>query len=236
MARGLETATRPEDLADLESFAAESKRRRVTYREGDVFAFRHTRREWGFGRVLMDRAQRCDDGYLPREQQNGYLQYLGRVVLVQLFHRLAETPEVEVDELVELPAMPSHMVTDIGLFSGEWPIIGYAPLADEDIDHELLSWRSLCLDDTWFIQDGFRYRELPEAVLFERLPREVIDVLEHTSFAVASSGPSLSTDTLRACIEAGTNDPYWGAATHDLRSPQNAAIRHALLQAFADDR
>lgn len=228
-------ATTPTDLAEIETFSLAAARKHVKYREGDVFAFRLTRREWGFGRVLLDRAARHQAGDFPKTQKHGYMQYLGRVVLVQLFHALAPSPSVDLDSLVRLPALPSHMVMDGGLFYGEWPIIGHRPVEEAELDHELLIGRSLDSDDTWFMQDGWRYAELPEQALFERLSSEIVGILDHTSFAVTASGPGLRTGTLRACIEAGSNDPHWEGsrhAPHDLRNPQNASVREALLRAF----
>lgn len=226
-------ATTPEDLADLRRFALREPRQRVNYEEGDVFAFRHTRRAWGFGRVLFDRAARFAAGDIPKEQQHGYMQYLGRVVLVQVFRTLESSPDVSVDDVVNMPALPSQMVMDDGLHHGEWPIIGHAPLEPSEIDHELLVGRSLALDDdTWFLQDGLRYIEMPEQTLFARIPPDLVELLGNTSFAVAASGPSLNTADLRACIDADSNAPHWQHAPRDLRNPAHQAIRDSLLRAF----
>lgn len=226
-------ATTSEDLADLQRFALREPRQRVKYEEGDVFAFRHSRREWGFGRVLFDRAARFAAGDIPKDQQHGYMQYLGRVVLVQVFRTLEPSPDVSVEDIVKLPALPSQMVMDDGLLRGEWPIIGHAPLEPSEIDHELLVGRTLVLDDdTWFLQDGLRYAEIPEQTLFSRIPTDLIELLGNTSFAVTASGPSLDTADLRACIGADSNAPHWQNATRDLRNPAHQAIRDSLLRAF----
>ncbi len=227
-------ASTDEDLADLAQFASDRHRRRLRYREGDVFAFRFTRREWGFGRVLMDRAARVAAGDLT-QTGGGYLQYLGRVVLVQVFRTLAATPDADVDTLTTGPALPSHMVMDDSLTTGEWPVIGHAPVADHEIDHELLLGPALSFDDDrWFLQDGLRCHEIAQHTLFERLPDAVVQTLGHTSFAVTASGPSLRTEHLRACIEAESNDPHWQHARHDLRNPDLAELRWTLLAAFVE--
>lgn len=226
-------ATTPADLEDLHRFALGTHGKRVNYAEGDVFAFRHTRREWGFGRVLFDRAARYAAGDIAKGQQHGYMQYLGRVVLVHVFRTLAPAPDVSVADIVKMPVLPSQMVMDDALLRGEWPIIGHAPLATSEIDHELLVGRSLAFDDdTWFMQDGLHYAEIPEPTLFARIPPEVIEILGSTSFAVTASGPSLNTQDLRACIDADSNAPHWRNAPRDLRNPARAAIRDSLLRAF----
>lgn len=226
-----ETST-PADLDDIAAFAA-LERENVKYKEGDVFAFRHTRREWGFGRILMDRAARVKAGDIPKGQEYGYMSYMGRVVLVEVFRVLSPTPEVDVEELVRLPRLPSHMVMDDALFYGQWPIIGHVPV--EEIDHLLMVGASLAFDDDlYFIQDGFRYETMPGADLLGQLPEEVIETMEIMSFAAAPSGRSLSVRTLRACIEADSNDPYWDSDPRDLRSPANTEIRAHLVGAFAE--
>ncbi len=41
------------DLADIREFA-NAKRRRCKYREGDFFRFKYDRRNYGYGRILLD--------------------------------------------------------------------------------------------------------------------------------------------------------------------------------------
>ena len=226
-------ATTTADLADLDAFAAAQRRQRVRYREGDVFAFRHTRREWGFGRVLWDRAAAAAAGEFPADQFHGYGLFLGRVVLIQVFRALADTPEVNVSDLVGTPTLPSAMVMDDGLLRGEWPIIGHAPVDPAEVDHLLMVGKSLHFDDdTWYVQQGLRFETLPEVTLFGQMPDDVVETLEWTSFAVGSSGPSLPVGALRACVAAGSNEPYWEENPRDLRSPAHRRIRELLLDAF----
>ena len=87
-------------------------------------------------------------------------------------------------------------------------------------------------DDTWYVQQGLRFETLPEVTLFGQLPDDVVETLEWTSFADGWSCPSLPVGALRACVEAGSNEPYWEENPRDLRSPAHRRIRELLLDAF----
>ena len=212
--------TTQEDLADISRFAA-APRSHVRFREGDVFRYRISRRQWGYGRILLDYER-------MRKQKEPFWDILMMKPLVcSAYHIITEDPFISVDVLPSLPSLPSCIMADNRLYYGEYEIIGNIPISEHE-DYPILYGQSIRFGETAImLQHGKTCRILPEET-------RVISGI----FLNNSVGFSLNVrlPVLQACIHAGSNDPYWAQNTHntrcDLRNPAFSQIRESVCRQF----
>lgn len=199
--------TSQEDLADIAGFAALPKRH-VKYREGDVFRFRINRRLYGYGRILLDYA-------LMRKKKEPFWDILaGKPLACSVYHIVTGRKSVSVEELEHLGSLPSVHMMDNRLFYGDFEIIGNIPIRAHE-DYPILYGSSLDIRcRAAVLQCGRLYR------------REENDSARFRGFTNHSIGFGLNATlpVLLACIEAGSNAPYWAQndwkVNGDLRNPK----------------
>lgn len=201
------------DLAEIQAFAS-AKRRRCKYREGDFFRFRYDRRNYGYGRILLDVRQFIKSGGVFWDI------LMGKALCVSVYHIVTENPNVGMEELQRLDSCPSEYIMDNCFFYGEYEIIGNAPLPEnqEGIDYPIMYGRSIDGQDRDKICycRGKDYRELPlvgNALLQKNFINNGI-----------SFGFHINKTVVEKCIQAGSNEPFWArqpstSYTHDLRNP-----------------
>lgn len=206
--------TTAEDRAALDRFLA-AKRRRVRVREGDFFRFSMGRRQYGYGRVLLDCYRR------KREGRPCWDILMCRPLVVKTYRFITDDPAVPPEVLRGLPALPSHYMADDGIFLGEYPVVRNLPLEPEELDFPVMYGGSIDhLDrgrDRTLFQCGTLYRAL-----------EDVAPLPGWGSRFRNNGVTLAPicinrPTLEACIAAGSNGPFWERtkdwALQDLRSP-----------------
>ncbi len=206
--------TTAEDMAALERFLA-SRRRRVQVREGDFFRFSMGRRAYGYGRVLLD----CYK--MKKEGRPCWDILMCRPLVVKTYRFITDDPAVPVEALRELPALPSHFMSDDGIFLGEYPVMGNLPLRPEELDFPIMYGGSISgLDrgrDRTLLQCGRLYRAL------EGTPPLPGWVSCFRNNGVTPAPICINRPTLEACIAAGSSGPFWERtkdwALKDLRSP-----------------
>lgn len=196
--------------ADLDAMEAltGSKRVRIKYREGDVFRFRLNRRLWGYGRIVLDyqKMKKCKEPVISP--------FLSHSLDCAVYHIVTERSDMTVAELEKLPCLPSTHVTDNRIYYGDYEIIGHIPLREKE---------------DWPIMYDCRHPENQVILQCGRLCRTIPGATPLVSnFAYIYSSPWLSfrlIPILLACIEAGSNAPYWAAQTsfirQDLRDPKH---------------
>ncbi len=198
--------TTDEDLEEVQAFA-HSKRRRCKYKEGDFFRFKYDRRNYGYGRILLDVRKFIKDG-------GKFWNILaGKALCVSVYHIITENPNVEIQKLQALPSCPSTYMMDNRFFYGEYEVIGNQPVP-ENADYPIMYGRSIsALDpDKICFCRGREYREIP----FES------NKLFSTNFINNGINFSLNINKtlVEQCIIAGTNEPFWKVnRDKDLRNP-----------------
>lgn len=206
--------TTAEDLEALDRFLR-AKRRRVQVREGDFFRFSIGRRMYGYGRVLLD----CYK--MKKEGRPCWDILMCRPLVVKTCRFITDDPAFPLEELQKLPALPSHYMSDDGIFLGEYPVVGNLPLEPEELDFPIMYGGSISgLDrgrDRTLFQCGTLYRALEDV---PPLPGWVSCFRNN---GVTPAPICIDRATLEACIAAGSSGPYWERtkdwALKDLRSP-----------------
>ncbi|MDR2912937.1 MAG: immunity 26/phosphotriesterase HocA family protein [Alistipes sp.] len=234
-----------EDLREIDAFR-EAKRQHCKFAEGDFFAIRIGRRRWGFGRILIDVARRRKTEEFKAEGNYGLDRLMGKPLIVKVYHKIADTLDVDLDELAACAAMPAQAVMDNHFYYGENRVIGHRDVTIEDYGDDLLISYSRGLSretaDIIYLQYGLIYRESTLdkfcKYLVRRNPERGYD--EENPYRNESIGFGLDTDELEACIAAGSNEPYWSRKNFfrremDLRNPCNAAVKREIFGAFGLD-
>ena len=202
--------TTDEDAQDILLFS-KMDRKRVRYREGDVFRFKIGRREYGYGRILLDYDA------MRRKKEPFWDILMGKPLVCSAYHIITERDDVTVEELKGLRSLPSRIMADNALFYGEYEIIGNLPVSDGE-DYPVMYGDSISLGE--------------KAVCYQR--GRVFRKLEGRSAIYASFrnngvafDMNLTRDILLKCIETDSNDPYWDLyyshwTERDLRNPRYA--------------
>ena len=219
--------TTPADRAALDQFL-QSKQRRVQVREGDFFRFPIGRREYGYGRVLLDYYK------MKKEGRPCWDILMCRPLVVKTYRFITEDPAVPPEKLRELPALPSHFMSDDGIFYGEHPIVGNLPLEPEELDFPIMYGGSISsLDqgrDKTLLQCGTLFRVMEGT---KPLPGWVSC---YRNNGVTLAPICISRSTLEACIAAGSSGPFWERtkdwAMQDLRSPFRRSNLEAVCAQF----
>ena len=219
--------TTPADLSALDCFLRE-KRRRVQARAGDFFRFSIGRREYGYGRVLLD----CYK--MKKEGRPCWDILMCRPLAVKTYRLITEDPAFPPEKLRGTPALPAHFMTDDGLFCGEYPIVGSLSLEPEELDFPIMYGGSISsLDrgrDRTFLQCGTLFRVLEDT---KPLPGWASC---YRSNGVTPAPICINRSTLEACIAAGSSGPFWERtkdwAVQDLRSPFRRAHLEAVCGQF----
>ena len=86
------------DLAELEEFSKQTKSRQK-YSEGDFFAFKLSRRKWGFGRIIYDIHKRKKSEEFIAGKNYGLSNLMGHPLIVQVYHHISSTPDITIEEL-----------------------------------------------------------------------------------------------------------------------------------------
>lgn len=205
--------TGPDDLAEIQAFA-KAKRQHCKYREGDFFRFKYDRRNYGYGRILLDVRNFIKNGGTFWDM------LMGKPLCVSVCHIVTEDPDVSIGELLKLHSCPSEYIMDNRFYYGEYEIIGNAPLPEdpEEIDYPVMYGQSIDGHDRNKICycRGKEYREIPldeKALLQKDFKKNGV-----------SYGLHINRTLVLDCIKAGSNEPFWAkrpevSYTYDLRNP-----------------
>lgn len=205
--------TGAEELADIQAFAG-AKRRHCRYREGDFFRFKYDRRNYGYGRILLDVRQFIKSG------GKFWDIIMGKPLCVTIYHIITENPNISIDDLQKIETCPSEYIMDNHFLYGEYEIIGNAPLPEDqgEIDYPIMYGRSINARDANKICycRGRDYREMPlegNELLRKDFRNNGVSFWLH-----------INKTLIEDCIKARSNEPFWTAQprvsyTYDLRNP-----------------
>lgn len=205
--------TSAEDLAEIYAFA-NAKRRRCKYREGDFFRFKYDRRNYGYGRILLDVRQFIKSG------GEFWNILMGKPLCVSIYHIVTENPDVSIEDLKKLNSCPSEYIMDNRFFYGDYEIIGNAPLPEKScgLDYPIMYGRSIDARDSNKICycKGKDYREIPleeNRLLQKNFRNNGISYVPH-----------INKKLIEDCIKECSNEPFWTKKPEvsyscDLRNP-----------------
>lgn len=215
------------DLADIEDFKTRP-RVHQKFKEGDFFAFKISRRNWGFGRILYDIHNRRKSPEFKAGINQGLVNLLGHALIVQVYHHISPTEDVDINFLKTRKSLPSQPIFHNRFFYGDYLIIGNAPIEDSEIT-PMLSFGKRYENQkpvASYLQYGLSYFE-----------GDILEIDGNYSRESVGFGLDVNEAILKECISANSNDPFWVSSLtytikQDLRNPANADVRRKIFNHF----
>jgi len=229
--------TTEEDLEEIEEFK-NAKRKHCKFNEGDFFAFKISRREWCFGRILMDVSKLRKDENFEKNKNYGLAHLMGKPLIIKVYQKISDNKNVDLKDLSECLALPSQPIMDNIFYYGEAVILGNLPLKPEENDMFISVSESISGIDKniAYLQYGLIYREIPLSD-YEKLIKE----LKIGAQTLRREGIGFVIDTykLKECIEAKSNYPFWEKYKKrnipDLKNPDYIELKRKIFKAFGLD-
>ncbi|GAA3783586.1 immunity 26/phosphotriesterase HocA family protein [Flavobacterium ginsengiterrae] len=235
--------TTQDDLKEIESFK-QAKRQNCKFKEGDFFAFKIGRKRWGFGRILLDIAKLRKNKDFTENKNYGLKNLMGKPLIVKVYHKIANTPNINLDELIHCDALPSQAVMDNHFFYGENKIIGNKDLEFSDLEMLISYSKSISAIDneTVYLQYGLIYKETQSSKFDKYLiskEKSSNGWHEPNPYRNEGIGFGLDTSDLEKCIQEKSNNAYWNngyySKDRDLRNPKNIEIKREIFSFFGLD-
>ena len=229
--------TTEEDLEEIEEFK-NAKRKHCKFKEGDFFAFKLSRREWCFGRILMDVSKLRKDENFEKNKNYGLAHLMGKPLIIKVYHKISDNKNIDLKELSECLALPSQPIMDNIFYYGEAVILGNLPLKPEENDMFISVSESISGIDKniAYLQYGLIYREISLSD-YEKLIKELkigVQTLRREGI-----GFVIDTYKLKECIEAKSNYPFWEKYKKrnvpDLKNPDYIELKRKIFKAFGLD-
>ena len=229
--------TTEEDLEEIEEFK-NAKRKHCKFNEGDFFAFKISRREWCFGRILLDVSKLRKDENFEKNKNYGLAHLMGKPLIIKVYHKISDNKNIDLKELSKCLALPSQAIMDNIFYYGEAIILGNLPLKPEENDMFISVSESISGIDKniAYLQYGLIYREIPLSD-YEKLIKE----LKIGAQTLRREGIGFVIDTykLKECIEAKSNSPFWEKYKKrnvpDLKNPDHIELKRKTFKAFGLD-
>ena len=229
--------TTEEDLEEIEEFK-NAKRKHCKFNEGDFFAFKISRREWCFGRILMDVSKLRKDENFKKNKNYGLANLMGKPLIIKVYHKISDNKNIDLKELSKYSALPSQAIMDNIFYYGEAIILGNLPLKPEENDMFISVSESISGIDKniAYLQYGLIYREIPLSD-YEKLIKD----LKIGAQTLRREGIGFVIDTykLKECIEAKSNSPFWEKYKKhnvpDLKNPDHIELKRKIFKAFGLD-
>ena len=229
--------TTEEDLEEIEEFK-NAKRKHCKFNEGDFFAFKISRREWCFGRILMDVSKLRKDENFEKNKNYGLAHLMEKPLIIKVYHKISDNKNIDLKELSECLALPSQPIMDNIFYYGEAVILGNLPLKPEENDMFISVSESISGIDKniAYLQYGLIYREIPLSD-YEKLIKD----LKIGAQTLRREGIGFVIDTykLKECIEAKSNSPFWEKYKKrnvpDLKNPDHIELKRKIFKAFGLD-
>lgn len=229
--------TTEEDLEEIEEFK-NAKRKYCKFNEGDFFAFKISRREWCFGRILLDVSKLRKDENFEKNKNYGLAHLMGKPLIIKVYHKISDNKNIDLKELSKYSALPSQPIMDNIFYYGEAVILGNLPLKPEENDMFISVSESISGIDKniAYLQYGLIYREIPLSD-YEKLIKD----LKIGAQTLRREGIGFVIDTykLKECIEAKSNSPFWEKYKKhnvpDLKNPDHIELKRKIFKAFGLD-
>ena len=229
--------TTEEDLEEIEEFK-NAKRKHCKFNEGDFFAFKISRREWCFGRILMDVSKLRKDENFKKNKNYGLANLMGKPLIIKVYHKISDNKNIDLKELSKCLALPSQAIMDNIFYYGEAIILGNLPLKPEENDMFISVSESISGIDKniAYLQYGLIYREIPLSD-YEKLIKDL--KIGPQTLRREGIGFVIDTYKLKECIEAKSNSPFWEKYKKrnvpDLKNPDYIELKRKIFEAFGLD-
>ena len=229
--------TTEEDLEEIEEFK-NAKRKHCKFNEGDFFAFKISRREWCFGRILLDVSKLKKDENFKKNKNYGLANLMGKPLIIKVYHKISDNKNIDLKELSKCLALPSQAIMDNIFYYGEAIILGNLPLKPEENDMFISVSESISGIDKniAYLQYGLIYREIPLSD-YEKLIKDL--KIGPQTLRREGIGFGIYTDDLKECIEAKSNSPFWKKYKKhnipDLKNPDHIELKRKIFKAFGLD-
>ena len=229
--------TTEEDLEEIEEFK-NAKRKHCKFNEGDFFAFKLSRREWCFGRILMDVSKLRKDENFEKNKNYGLAHLMGKPLIIKVYHKISDNKNIDLKELSKYSALPSQAIMDNIFYYGEAIILGNLPLKPEENDMFISVSESISGIDKniAYLQYGLIYREIPLSD-YEKLIKDL--KIGPQTLRREGIGFVIDTYKLKECIEAKSNSPFWEKYKKrnipDLKNPDYIELKRKIFKAFGLD-
>ncbi|RFZ91799.1 hypothetical protein D0C36_10115 [Mucilaginibacter conchicola] len=231
-------------LKDIEEFK-NAKRKNCKFKHGDYFAFKISRTQYGFGRILVDIARLRKKIELPKGHGLGFVMTLP--VLVKLYAYISDKKDVDINVLQKQPSLPSDYMMDNLLLYGQFEIIGHKKLTPDDLDFPISYGRHIDAQQrSAFLQWGLIHKEVPSTSFSEYFyadnpfnaesQHKIINPFGFYGVGIYPRYAELY--EIQKSISNGGFDfaMYKDYRTHfDLRNPANKNIREELMKLFGLD-
>lgn len=233
-------------LQEISEFK-KAKKQNVKYKSGDFFAYKIDRKNYSFGRILLDINKLRKSNLL--EKNHGLNLLMGTPVLIKLYPYISTEKNIDTKILENLTALPSDFMMDNHFHYGEYEIIGHKKLEESEFEFPLSYGRNISYGSSnVFFQWGFIHKELPISKFNKYINGENIFLPEnspsrymHNPYGYYSCG--FSTRYYKVdIIETIKNDnvfdfnrePYY-KTEFDLRNPKNENLRKEIMGEFGLD-
>ena len=229
--------TTEEDLEEIEEFK-NAKRKHCKFNEGDFFAFKISRREWCFGRILMDVSKLRKDENFEKNKNYGLAHLMGKPLIIKVYHKISDNKNIDLKELSKCLALPSQPIMDNIFYYGEAVILGNLPLKPEENDMFISVSESISGIDKniAYLQYGLIYREIPLSD-YEKLIKDL--KIGPQTLRREGIGFVIDTYKLKECIEAKSNSPFWEKYKKrnvpDLKNPDYIELKRKIFKSFGLD-
>ena len=229
--------TTEEDLEEIEEFK-NAKRKHCKFNEGDFFAFKISRREWCFGRILLDVSKLKKDKNFKKSKNYGLTNLMGKPLIIKVYHKISDNKNIDLKELSKCLALPSQAIMDNIFYYGEAIILGNLPLKPEENDMFISVSESISGIDKniAYLQYGLIYREIPLSD-YEKLIKDL--KIDPQTLRREGIGFVIDTYKLKECIEAKSNSPFWEKYKKhnvpDLKNPDYIELKRKIFKAFGLD-
>ena len=229
--------TTEEDLEEIEEFK-NAKRKHCKFNEGDFFAFKISRREWCFGRILLDVSKLRKDENFEKNKNYGLAHLMGKPLIIKVYHKISDNKNIDLKELSKCLALPSQAIMDNIFYYGEAIILGNLPLKPEENDMFISVSESISGIDKniAYLQYGLIYREIPLSD-YEKLIKDL--KIGPQTLRREGIGFVIDTYKLKECIEAKSNSPFWEKYKKhnvpDLKNPDHIELKRKIFKAFGLD-
>lgn len=236
--------TTKEDLEDITAFK-NAERKHCKFKEGDFFAFKIDRRNYAFGRILIDISKRVKTDNLKENKNYGLTHLMGKALIVKIYHKISNNLDIDLNELSKTLALPSQAVMDNHCYYGEKFVIGHKPIEMSEYDMLISYSQSISSSekDLIYLQYGFIYKEMNISKFDKYLRIEdnsLYGGYNENPFRNEGIGFGLDIEELTECIIGKSNQPYWNSnhrynIKYDLRNPINLNIKREIFSAFGLD-
>ena len=229
--------TTEEDLEEIEEFK-NAKRKHCKFNEGDFFAFKISRREWCFGRILLDVSKLKKDENFKKNKNYGLANLMGKPLIIKVYHKISDNKNIDLKELSKCLALPSQAIMDNIFYYGEAIILGNLPLKPEENDMFISVSESISGIDKniAYLQYGLIYREIPLSD-YEKLIKEL--KIGPQTLRREGIGFVIDTYKLKECIEAKSNSPFWEKYKKrnvpNLKNPDHIELKRKIFKSFGLD-